>query len=151
MKRKLHRQVAHTSCLDPLLTFPEHLAHRISQYRAVRPDRLIKGESRGGRLIIYIHATLAISAMNPTAEEITRTKILINNSYLPQSANFLQKMGFLDLEFQAELQQCKITYADLNAHDSHWDSVARPTEREVLAATMLDDAGAFLNTGASTS
>ena len=44
-----------------------------------------------------------------------------------------------------------IIFADLDAHDPHWDPVARPTETgEVHRGMMLDPVGAFLNHGAST-
>ena len=66
------------------------------------------------------HPCMAFCAINSTAgtsnvqEKLSveislpgQQKILVNNGYLlPETSNFLQRVGFSDLECQTELQQC---------------------------------------------
>ena len=124
----------------------------IPQYRAVRRDRQIHWDARGGGLLIHALATLAFSAIYPTAgtsnvlEKLAmasplqwQRKIQVNNWYLSsETTNFLQRVGFSDSEVQTELQQIDVICADLNAHDPLWDAVARPTEGgEFIGETIL--------------
>ena len=79
-------------------------------------------------------------------------QIKVNNWYLPpETSNFLKWVGFLDSEFLTELHQFEIICANLTAHDSLYDPIARPIGRaEVLAEKMMNAIGAFLSNGATT-
>ena len=131
------------ACIQETKLLPMDKTPLITQYMAVRSDRQMHWEARGGGLIIYVRAALAFSAIySAVVTSIVlmklavviplpgQLKILVNNWYLPpEISNFLQRVGFTDSKFQAKLQQSDITCADLFSHDPLMDQVARHTER----------------------
>ena len=100
-------------------------------HKAVRCDRQIQGDARGGGLVFYVRAALVLFAIYPAAgtsnvlEKLAvviplpgQKKIIVATGiYPPETSNFLQGEGFSDSEYQTELQQIEIICADLIAHD----------------------------------
>ena len=145
------------ACSQESKLLPKDKTTEIPQHRAVHRGGQIHGETRGGCLTIYVHATLAFSAIYPASgmsNVLEKLSVVIplpgqqifpvNNWYLlPETTNFPQRADFSDLKHNSN--------ADFNVHDPLLDPVARPTERgEFIGEKMLDANGAFLNTGAPT-
>ena len=102
------------ACIQETKLQQKDKIHEIPQYREVCRDYQFSFEARGGGLIIYVHATLALSTIYPAAgasnvlENLAvaislpeQRKILVSNWHLPsKTSNFLLMAGYSDSEFK---------------------------------------------------
>ena len=165
LEELLEKNNVDIACIQESRLLPKDRTPELHHFNAIRRDRPVQGEARGGGLLTYVRKTLSYRLLEHAGNEegalerLTveipvpqKQLITVSNWYLPpENSHFLQRIGFSMEDFHPTLSESEIVCADLNAHDQLWDPVANSDERgELLAEAVLDANGAFLNDGRPT-
>ncbi|MES9973890.1 MAG: reverse transcriptase family protein, partial [Candidatus Thiodiazotropha sp.] len=155
----LERHRVDIACVQETKLLPRDQTPHLKQFTAVRQDRQIQGEARGGGLLIYVRKDIPYKVVqrhqqsNAAFEQLSldiptvTDPIRISNWYLPPANSpYLRRMEFVEQDLTFDITSNEIVCADLNAHDPTWDCIARSDERgELIAETIMDINGTILN------
>ena len=132
------------ACIREAKLMPKDKTREIPQYGALRCNRPIHGETRGGGLvIIYVRATLAFSAIYPVVgtsnvlEKLAvviplpgQIKSLLTTGIYPRRPQiFYKRLGSQIRNFKQNSISLKSSVLIRIPNDPLWDPIARPTER----------------------